>query len=210
MQVLIADDHAVVRAGLVHLLKTHKSVKNVIEANDGQEAYNILINEKIDLAVLDISMPKLNGLEVLQKITNEKISTKLLILSIYPEKEYAVRAIKLGASGYITKDQAADELLIAIDSVIEGKNYISKEFASTLIQIQTEKSNLAKHHKLSDQEYNVFIKLSEGKKISEIAEQMHLSVKTISTYKSRIFEKLEIKSISELVVYAIDHKLMNV
>ncbi|MDZ7765692.1 MAG: response regulator transcription factor [Melioribacteraceae bacterium] len=158
--------------------------------------------------MLDISMPKLSGLEVLIKIREKKLSTKVLILSMYPEKEYAVRALKNGADGYITKESAAEELHEAIDTVLKGEKYVSKNLQKILLDKYTDGTPSVPHENLSDREFNVFLLIAKGKSPQEIASQLSISHKTVSTYKSRLMNKLGLNSVTELTRYAIQHKLI--
>ncbi len=208
MNVLLADDHEIVRTGLKQLLESHHKIDKVFEASDGKQALKIIESEVLELVVLDISMPKVSGLEVLKNTIEQGKSVKFLILSIYPEKEYAIRSFKLGASGYITKDSAADELHQAINTVLNGKHYVSRNLQDILFDVQNKKQPLSKHESLSDREFRVFILLAQGKKIKEIADKLFISNKTVSTYKSRIFNKMKMKSVQELTKYAYQNKLI--
>lgn len=208
MNVLLADDHEIVRTGLKQLLESHNKIDKVFEASDGKQALKIIRNEDLELVVLDISMPKVSGLEVLKHTIEQGKSVKFLILSIYPEKEYAIRSFKLGASGYITKDSAADELHEAINTVLNGKHYVSRNLQDILFDVQNKKQRLSKHESLSDREFRVFILLAQGIKIKDIADKLFISNKTVSTYKSRIFNKMNMKSVQELTKYAFQNKLI--
>lgn len=209
MVVLIADDHEIVRKGLKQLLESHRSITKVLEAGDGKKTFELIKSEKIDLVVLDISMPGFSGLEVLNNAKEMNGDTKFLILSMYPEKEYALRSLKAGADGYITKDSAGDELLQAIDSVLSGRKYVSKNLQEILYKLQTKTSDIPKHELLSDQEFKVFLLLAKGKRIFEIADQLFLSSKTVSTYKSRLMKKMNLESVSDITKYAIKHNLID-
>lgn len=209
MKVLIADDHEIVRKGLVQILKEYSPITEVDEAASGDEALDKALNNGYDLCIFDISMPGKTGLEILAELRAKNKSEKVLMLSIHPGKEYAVRAFKLGASGYISKDKAADELIKAIDSIRNGHKYISQEISEKLLSLQTQEISLAPHELLSDREFEVFIKLVKGKKVSSISEDLFLSPKTVSTYKTRILEKMRMNSVSELTRYAIEHKLID-
>lgn len=208
MKVLIADDHEIVRKGLVQILCEYDPVSQIEEAVNGEDALKKVEQDIYDLFVLDISMPGKSGLEVLSKIMDKNKNAKVLILSIHPSTEYAVRAFKLGASGYISKDKAAEELVKAVDSVKNGRKYISEEIAEKLLNLQLDQTSLAPHEMLSEQEYKVFIKIAGGKKLSEIADELYISPKTVSTYKMRVLEKMKLKGVSALTKYAISHKLI--
>lgn len=208
MIVLLADDHTVVRAGLKTLLLEHSAVSKIFEVSNGEEALEMLKNNKIDLCLLDITMPKITGLEVLETAAKLNITTKFLILSMHSEKEFALLAINKGAAGYINKSSIAEELHEAIDRLIEGKKYVSNELAEILLSTRSKKENNLPHLNLSERELEVFIKLAEGKTIHEIGELLFLSAKTVSTYKLRLFEKMNFQSITDLVKYAINNKMI--
>ena len=208
MIVLLADDHTVVRAGLKTLLLEHSAVSKIFEVSNGEEALEMLKKNKIDLCLLDITMPKITGLEVLEASAKLNITTKFLILSMHSEKEFALLAINKGAAGYINKSSIAEELHEAIDRLIEGKKYVSNELAEILLSTRSKKENNLPHLNLSERELEVFIKLAEGKTIHEIGELLFLSAKTVSTYKLRLFEKMNFQSITDLVKYAINNKMI--
>ena len=208
MKVLLADDHEIVRTGLKRILEFNRQVTEILEANNGQKAFEIICEEKPDVVILDISMPKLTGLDVLKKIKNLNIKTRILILSMYPEKEYAIRALRNGAFGYITKNRVAEELDTAINFVLKEKKYVSKDLHEIFFDLSTEDMELKPHEKLSEREYEVFLLLASGKNFNEIANALFISNKTVSSYKSRIFEKMDILNITELVKYALQNKLI--
>ncbi len=209
MKVLLADDHSIVRTGLKKILESHINISEVIECADGKEALESIKRLVPDIAVLDISMPKLTGLEVLQKINEEKLDVKCLILSMHSEKEYAIRAIKNGAYGYLAKDSAGEELIQAIELVIKGEKYISKDLQQLLLELTANPMQQQLHEKLSDREFKVFILIVEGKSLNEIANNLFISNKTVSTYKTRLLEKMKMSSVAELTKYAINHKLIS-
>lgn len=208
MKLLIADDHEIVRTGLKRILEHNTSISEIFEVSDGEEALKFISSQKPDVVILDIAMPKLTGLEVLKRLADRDINSRILILSMYPEKEYAIRALKSGAYGYITKNSVAEELNIAIQLVLQGHRYVSRELQNTLLDLTSKKLESTPHKILSDREFGVFLLLAEGCKIQKIAESLCISNKTVSTYKARIFEKLEIQSIAELTRYALQHKLI--
>ena len=208
MKILLADDHAIVRKGLFKIISEYQGIGEIDEAENGIEVINKIEKKKYDLLILDISMPGKSGLEVLQELAWKKLSIKTLVLSMHPEKEYAIRALRLGAQGYISKDKAAEELKEAMDAVSNGKKYISKELAEVLFELQIDDSKQALHEKLTDREYQVFIDLVNGKNVTEIAKSNNLSPKTISTQKKRILEKINVTGISELTKYAIQHNII--
>lgn len=208
MKALVADDHSIVRMGVKHILERHPVITTIFEASDGQEALKIIEENELDLVILDISMPLISGLEVLKRGLEIKPGINFLILSMHAEKEYALRVLKNGASGYLTKDSLADDLHSAIDIVLDGKKYVSQNMSEILLHINEEKFEIPLHEKLSEREFDVLIKLASGKKINEIAQDLFLSVKTVSTYKTRLLEKMNLSSVAEITKYAIDHKLI--
>lgn len=207
IRVLIVDDHAIVRQGLRRILENAGKIKVVAEAANGVEALLKLHEEELDVVLLDISMPMKNGIDTLKQIVERNSGTKVLILSMYPEDQYAVRMMKAGASGYITKDTAPEQLVEAIHKVVAGKKHISPSLAELLLhECCTDSSKLA-HELLSDREFQVLRLLGSGKKVSEIAESLALSIKTISTYRTHILEKMKLKNNAELTVYVIENGL---
>ncbi|WKZ70825.1 MAG: response regulator transcription factor [Melioribacteraceae bacterium] len=208
MKALVADDHSIVRMGVKHILERHPVITTIFEASDGQEALKIIEENELDLVILDISMPVISGLEVLKRGLENKPEINFLILSMHAEKEYALRVLKNGASGYLTKDSLADDLHNAIDIVLEGKKYVSQNMSEILLHINEEKFEIPLHEKLSEREFDVFIKLATGKKLNEIAQELFLSIKTVSTYKTRLLDKMNLSSVAEITKYAIDHKLI--
>ena len=207
MKILIADDHAIVRKGLKQIIESSIIHSVVEEAESGEEALNKSLNSDYDVIVLDISMPGRSGLEILNEIKTHKPDSPILILSIHPENQYAVRVMKAGASGYITKDTAPEELVNAINKVNEGRKYISQSLAEKLIIALRDNNNFP-HENLSDRELSVMCKLANGKSITEIANELNLSIKTVSTYKTRLFVKMNFSSIAELTRYCMDKELL--
>lgn len=207
MKIMIADDHAVVRVGLKDILRKITEVALIVEADNGFDALEKIKKENFDLAILDLSMPKLSGLEILNSVKNLKIDTRFLILSIHPQAQYAIRALKAGASGYLSKDSVYDELINAINKILSGGKYISADLAEKVI---FDKNELTKspHEKLSEREFQTMILLAKGNSVKEIANILFLSDKTISTFRSRIMEKMELKTNSELSLYALRNKLI--
>jgi DNA-binding NarL/FixJ family response regulator len=208
IKILIADDHPVVRKGLKDIIQATSDMTVSGEASDGQEVLENVRKIDFDVVVLDIAMPGRSGLDILKELKSGKPELPVLILSIHPEDQYAVRVLKAGASGYLTKDSAPDELITAIRKVSRGKKYISASLAEKLaydLEIGAEKPL---HETLSDREYEVMCMIASGKTVKEIAEQLYLSVKTISTYRARILEKMRMKNNAELTHYAIKHELV--
>jgi DNA-binding NarL/FixJ family response regulator len=178
------------------------------EATSGHEALNKALKTDYDIVILDITMPGINGLDVLKQIKAQKPKLPILVLSVHPEEQYAVRCLKAGASGYLTKESASDELTAAIRKISQGKKYVTASLAERLaldLEIGTEK---LPHETLSDREYQVMCMIASGKTVKGIAEELFLSEKTISTYRSRILEKMHIKNNAELTYYAIKHGLV--
>jgi two-component system invasion response regulator UvrY len=209
MKILIADDHSVVREGLKQILSERSDMAVTAEASTGHEVLKQIEKNNFDLVVLDISMPGRGGLDILKEIRNKRPKLPVLILSMYPEEQYAVRVLKAGASGYMTKDSAPHELINAIKQISKGKKYVSPSLAEKLavdLEISTGKPL---HESLSDREYQVMCMIASGKTLKEIAEQLSLSIKTISTYRSRILEKMNMKSNAELTHYAIKNSLVD-
>lgn len=209
MKILITDDHAVVRRGIQQILKDSFDEIETIEATNAEEALELIRSEHWDIVILDISMPGRSGLDALKEIKKTHPSLPVLVLSIHPEEQFATRAFKAGASGYLTKESAPDELVIAIKKALSGGKYVSETLAEKLAEdLKVEPSEIPLHKKLSDREYEVLLLIASGKSISEIAEQFSLSVKTISTYRSRILEKTNMKSNADIVRYAITYGLI--
>ena len=209
MKVLIADDHTIVREGLKKILSNVPEVESVEEAENGQEVLDKVTKAKFDIVILDISMPGKSGLEVLKELKQKKSNLAVLILSVHPEEQYAIRALKSGASGYISKSSASEELVKAIRTIHTGGKYITPTIAEKLIFEIEEDTVKPAHEKLSDREYQVMCMISSGKTIREISDYLCLSVKTVSTYRVRILEKMNFKNNSELTFYAIKNKLIN-
>ncbi len=208
MKILIADDHAIVREGLKQIIRNLKEVSSVDEAHEGHETYEMIRNNAYDMAVIDISMPGLSGLDILQKVRNAGISTRILILSVHSEEQYAMRALKLGASGYLSKGDAYSELSLAINKIAAGGKFVSSTLAEKILFDKLEKANQSIHESLSEREFQVMIQLAKGKSVTEIAGELFLSDKTISTYRARVLEKMNMKKNAELTLYAIKNNLI--
>jgi two-component system invasion response regulator UvrY len=208
MKILIADDHSIVREGLKQYVKKLDEVKLIDEAVNGNEAWAKIKNEAYDLVILDVSMPGMSGLDVLQKIKERNLQTHVLILSVHPMEQYAVRAIKMGASGYLSKDSAFEELTVAIKKIASGGRYIGNAFAEKLAFSGFDSNDGFPHEKLSEREFQVMVMLATGKSVTEISKEIFLSDKTISTYRIRILEKMGMKKNAELTLYAIKNNLI--
>ncbi len=203
IRVLIADDHKIVRDGLKRILATTTDIECAGEAPGGDEALALVKANEYDVALIDMSMPGLSGIDLVKRLRAEKPKLRLLVLSMHGEHQYAARALKAGAAGYLTKDSASEQLLGAIRKVAAGGVHISEAAAASIVSQQK-----ASHEALSDREFEVMRLLVEGLGPTEIGERLHLSVKTVSTHKTRILEKLKLGSIAELVRYAMEHKLL--
>jgi DNA-binding NarL/FixJ family response regulator len=207
MKILLADDHAVVRQGLTQILTDAFKRATYGEARNAQEALDLVWKQDWDVVVLDITMPGRSGLDVLREIKQSKPRLPVLVLSMHPENQFAVRVLKSGASGYMTKESATDELVGAVKKVLAGGRYVStalaENLAASLSAIQG-----APQEKLSDREFQVLRLIASGKMVGDIARELSLSAKTISTYRTRILEKMGMKNNAELMHYAIQHRLV--
>ena len=205
MKIIVADDHAVVRKGLKQILANMSGVTLVEEVDNSPSLIERISKENFDFVILDISMPGQSGLVALKEIKVRKPKLPVLILSIHPEEQYALRALKDGASGYITKDSAPEELVTAIQKILSGHKYISPSITDKLANNFSDK---LPHELLSNREYEVFSMIAVGKTMTNIADELSLSVKTVSTYRSRIYEKMSMNSRTEITLYAIQNKLI--
>ena len=203
IRVLIADDHKIVRDGLKRILAAHGEVDVTGEAADGDQALALVRAHEYDLAMVDMSMPGLSGIDLIKRLKLEKPKLRILVLSMHGERQYAARALKAGASGYLNKDSAAELLVGAIRKIAAGGVHIGDAAAASLIT-----ADKAPHEALSDREFEVLRLLVEGLGPTDIGDKLHLSVKTVSTHKTRILEKLNLSSTAALVRYALDHKLI--
>jgi len=203
IRILIADDHSIVRDGLKRILAATADLQVTGEAAGGDEALALVKANDYDVALLDMSMPGLAGIDLVKRLRIEKPKLKLLVLSMHGEHQYAARALKAGASGYLTKDSAAEQLVVAIRKIAAGGVHITEAAAASLVSAAG-----SPHEALSDREFEVLRQLVAGRGPTEIAERLHLSVKTVSTHKTRILDKLKLGSTAELVRYALEHKLL--
>lgn len=209
INILIADDHAIVRKGLKQILAETQDMVVAGEASNGFEVMEKVKNNHYDVLLLDISMPGKSGLDILKELKTESPKLPVLVLSMYPEEQYAVRVLRAGASGYLTKESAPDELVVALRKVAQGKKYVSPSLAEKLaVDLEVDASKPV-HEMLSDREYQVLCMIASGKTVGEIAEKLLLSAKTISTYRARILEKMNMKNNAELTHYAIQSKLVD-
>jgi DNA-binding NarL/FixJ family response regulator len=204
IRILVADDHKIVRDGLKRILAGAGDLQVAAEAANGDEALALVKAGDFDLAMIDMSMPGLSGMDLIKRLKIEKPKLRILVLSMHGEQQYAARALKAGASGYLNKDSAAESLLGAIRKIAAGGVHISEAAAAGLLQA----GDKSPHQALSDREFEVLRLLTEGLGPTEIGEKLHLSVKTVSTHKARILDKLGLGSTAELVRYALDNKLI--
>ena len=209
IDILIADDHSVVRAGLKQILSDIPGMTVVDEASNGAEVLDKIRKKACSVVILDIAMPGKNGLDVLKEIKGEYPDLPVLMLSMYPEDQYAIRVLRSGAAGYMTKESAPEELVEALRTVAKGKKYISPSIAEKLAFNLDLDGKKEPHEMLSDREYQVLCFIAEGKTVTHIAEELFLSVKTVSTYRSRILEKMQLKNNAELTSYAIKRGLIH-
>jgi DNA-binding NarL/FixJ family response regulator len=203
IRVLICDDHTIVREGLMQILAETQDIVGAGEACTGKEVLEHVDSEDYDVVLLDISMPGANGLEVLKQIKSSHSKLPVLILTMHAEEHYAVRALRAGAAGYLTKGSAADELIGAIRKVASGGRYLSGSLAEQLALVLLEERGRPAREALSDREYEVMCLLARGRTVTEIGEQLNLSVKTISTYRARILDKLNLRNNAEIVYFAL-------
>jgi len=208
MKILLADDHTVVRHGLKQILADEFKRATFGEARNAQEALDLVWKDNWDVVVLDITMPGRSGLEVLREIKKSKPKLPVLVLSMHPENQFAVRVLKRGASGYMTKESAAVELVGAIKKVLAGGRYVSASLAEKLATYLASDNQKPPQEMLSDREFQVLRLIASGKIVSEIARELSLSVKTISTYRTRILEKMGLRNNAELMHYAMQHQLI--
>ena len=208
IRILVADDHTVVRRGLRQILLEGFPGALVEEVGDAEDLIKNVVKSGWDVVISDLSMPGRSGLDALQQIKQLQPNLPVLILSIHPEEQYALRVLKAGASGYLSKDMAPDELVNAVKKVMLGKKYITASVAEKLAATLDQDHNKPLHEYLSDREFNVLKMLAAGRSVSEIAESLFLSVTTVSTYRSRIMAKMNLKNNAELTLYSMEHKLL--
>lgn len=205
----IVDDHAVVRAGLRDFFSTHVDLRVVGEAASGREAIDLVRNTEIDVLLMDLSMPGQSGLDALSMIRAKAPDMGVLILSSYPEEHYAMNLIRQGASGYLNKECEPEEIVKAVRTIALGRRYITPAVADLLANQLGKKDNTAPHEQLSEREFQVFLKLAKGETVGKIGEDLSLSVKTISTYRTRLMEKLALQTNSDLTYYAMKAQLIS-
>lgn len=208
IRVMIADDHAIVRKGLKQIVVETTDVEIVAEAEDYAEIMRKLRTVPVDVLVLDIGLPTKNGIEILKIVKKEMPRIHVLVLTMYPESQYALRSMRAGAAGYLTKDSVPDRLIEAIRRIADGKKYITPELGEALAQFVDQDSDQLSHERLSDREFETLCLIASGKALSEIAEELKLSPKTVSVYRARMLEKMQLKNNAELTHYALKHKLV--
>ncbi|MDP7556479.1 MAG: response regulator transcription factor [Nitrospinaceae bacterium] len=207
IRLVIADDHPLFRRGLKHALAETGDIEVACETNNGDKLLSLIKEDEFDMVLLDIAMPGKSGLDLLKQLKSEHPKLPILVLSVYPEEQYAVRFIKAGASGYLTKESASEKLVEAIRKVVDGGKYASQMITEKLA-FDFSNSEKPLHETLSDREYQVFGMISIGKSLTEIGRDLSLSVKTISTHRTRILEKMKMKKNAELIHYAITQNLL--
>lgn len=209
IKILIADDHAIVREGLKQIISGTPDMAVVAEASNGEDVLEKVSANKYDVILLDISMPGRSGLDILRQLKIEKPKLPIMMLSVHPEEQYAVRALRAGASGYLTKESAPDELIAAIRKISQGRKYVSSSLAEKLaveLGIDVKKP---RHEVLSDREFQVMCMFASGKTVKEIATELSISIPTIRTYRIRILEKMKMKNIAEIIHYAVKQGLVD-
>jgi DNA-binding NarL/FixJ family response regulator len=207
-RVVICDDHAIVRKGVREILSETADIQVAGEASNWQELLLLLTANQVDLVLLDISMPDRNGLDILKQLKHDRPAVKVLMLSMYPEEQYAIRALRAGAAGYLTKESALDELVKAVEKVAAGGKYLSSALSDKLIANFSSPPSESLHESLSDREFQVLGMIASGKSMTEIAAELSISVKTVSTYRTRILEKMNLKNNVELTSYALKNHLV--
>jgi two-component system, NarL family, invasion response regulator UvrY len=209
IKVCVVDDHAVIREGLKRIIAENSGMVVTAEASDGNEAIRVIQSQPCDVVLLDITMPNKSGLDVLKQLHFHSPRLPVLVLSMHSEDQYAVRVLRAGAAGYLTKESAPQKLIQAIRKVVRGGKYVSQTLAEKLVYDLNADSSKAAHEILSDREYQVLCMIASGKTVTMIAEELELSVKTVSTYRVRILEKLNMKNNAELTRYAIKEGLVD-
>jgi len=208
INILIADDHPIVREGFKKTLSDTYDMVISDEASNGQEVFELVSDKKYDIMLLDISMPGRGGLEILKELKGKYPYLPVLIVSIYPEEQYAMRAFRAGASGYLTKSSAPHELITAIRKITAGGRYVSQSLAEKMTYYIDQYTDKLPHETLSDREYQVMLMIASGNTVTEIARELSLSVKTISTYRNNILEKMKMHNNADMTLYAIQNKLI--
>ena len=209
MRILIADDHPIFRAGVKEILLKEKDVESIGEADTGHKVLELARKRRWDVVLLDLTMPGKDGLQVLPELRREQPELPILVLSAHPEDQLALRLLKSGAAGYLTKDKAPEVLLTAIRKVLRGEKYISESLAEKIALHTVSGATVSLHEMLSQREYQVMTMIAAGKTSTEIAKKLFLSIRTVSTYRARVLEKMNMKTNAELIRYALQHKLVD-
>jgi len=209
IRILIADDHAIVRAGLKQFIADEPDMAVAGEAGTGQEALGFVRAQECDIVLLDIFMPDCNGIDTLRQLKQIKPQLPVLILSGFSEQQYAINLLRAGAGGYIAKESAPEQLVTTIRTVVQGRKYVSPAVAQILLNDLNSASDKPLHASLSEREFQIFCKLAGGRSVSRIAEELFLSVKTVSTYRTRILEKMNMATNADLTYYAIKNRLLD-
>lgn len=207
-RIIIADDHPIVRKGMVQIIKEGLNFPFIREADDAESLYAAVVKEPYNIAILDVSLPGRSGIDILSDLKKAVPKLPVLIVSINPVEHYGLRALKNGASGYLVKDAAPTELIKAIQQLLQGKNYINTALSQKLIESLTEPADKQPHQALSDRELEVFKSLARGMSLKNIAEKLSLSITTVSTYRSRILEKMSFSTNADIIHYAIERNLL--
>ncbi len=208
IRLLLVDDHTMFREGIKQVLHKHADMSVVAEAGNGHDALALVREQEVDVVLLDISMPGLSGLDILRDIVLERPRLAVLVLSMHPEEQYAIRVLKAGAMGYLTKESAGEELVAAIRVLARGGTYVSPSSAKALADALRSDWDTLPHHLLSDREYQVMRQLALGQRICDIAEDLCLSEKTITTYRTRVLDKMKLRTNAEITRYALRHRLI--
>jgi two-component system, NarL family, invasion response regulator UvrY len=209
-KVLVVDDHPIFRQGLIRIISKLPDFLVAAEASDGVEALSKLNSDEYDLMILDISMPGRSGLDIIKEVKKLKPHTKILVLTIHPSNQYALRSLKAGASGYLTKERAPEELTEALRTISKGAKYIPSSEAGNLVLNWGKDEETPLHQTLSDREFQIMHMIAVGEKVSDIAKELLISVKTVKTHRSRLMLKMNMKSNAELIHYAIKNSIINV
>ena len=207
ISVVLADDHQLMREGLRRLLDATPGMHVAGEAGSGHEALELLRRVAVDVAVLDLSMPGMTGMELIRRVKTEFPQVAVLVLTMHAEEQYAMRAFRCGASGYLTKDSAGDELVQAIRKVAGGGGYVTTALAERLAMGLSALREAPRHASLTDREFEVFRRIVAGQRLTEIADELHLSIKTVSTHKARVLEKMDLDSTAALIRYGLENRL---
>jgi two-component system, NarL family, invasion response regulator UvrY len=208
IRVFIVDDHAILRRGIRDILTDDKRIEVVGEAKDYNELQSQLRKVQLDVLLLDVNLPGKNGIDILKTLREQNPRIKVLMLSMYPEEQYAVRALKAGAYGYLNKASAPEQLVSAVEQIVAGRKFVTPEIAQTLVDNLAAEDGELPHTRLSDREYQTLCLMASGKRLSEIAELLALSPKTVSVYRARILEKMDMQNNAELMRYALQHRLV--